>query len=378
MKRTKFIIVILFLCILFGGLHITFSAFGNITANIQSKYNVIYISNYPVDEMDNESKEDNGKYNYEISDNKFTVPESYEFINWNTVEEGTGDVYNVGDIVDLNKNITLYAQWKLTVTEEKLKYGDVNNNGKIDEEDYLLVEDYLLNSSILNDNEIMIADVNTDGKIDLVDVDIIKQVCLGTEGYIGFLPENPILIYEVYDSEFSNEDKGENSSENNTGGSGETGDSSGVGDSSTGSNYSNQSSGNNKNNKDEDNSYNKKEKNYELKFIVDGLEYARTKCSVLEDNTCNLVLPVTIPSKKEYKFIGWSIDKDCLSNQIITDPISVDNSETYYACFKENSFISNKKENKKFYIIFILILLWIIGIRIIFYLVKKFRKNDTI
>ena len=48
----------------------------------------------------------------------FTLPtctfqrDGYEFIGWNTLPDGTGEKYEVGDTISLSANTTLYAQWK--------------------------------------------------------------------------------------------------------------------------------------------------------------------------------------------------------------------------------------------------------------------------
>ena len=44
--------------------------------------------------------------------NSFTR-EGYNFLNWNTVADGTGDSYEDGATVNLTENTTLYAQWEL-------------------------------------------------------------------------------------------------------------------------------------------------------------------------------------------------------------------------------------------------------------------------
>ena len=47
-----------------------------------------------------------------LSDGEGFTKEDYEFSGWNTEADGSGDVYEAGDIFTLNQDITLYAQWE--------------------------------------------------------------------------------------------------------------------------------------------------------------------------------------------------------------------------------------------------------------------------
>ena len=78
----------------------------------------------------------NAKKDTALNANSFTR-EGYNFLNWNTAADGTGDSYADGATVNLTENTTLYAQWKIqkfTVTwvdengtelkkDENVKYG---------------------------------------------------------------------------------------------------------------------------------------------------------------------------------------------------------------------------------------------------------------
>ena len=60
----------------------------------------------------------NAKTDTALNANSFTR-EGYNFLNWNTAADGTGDSYADGATVNLTENTTLYAQWeiqKFTVT----------------------------------------------------------------------------------------------------------------------------------------------------------------------------------------------------------------------------------------------------------------------
>ena len=173
----------------------------NMSGQLGSGYQINYMSNYP-SELNKQAENDTDSVVseiYVITDNIFEA-DGYEFVGWNTKSDGTGISYEVNSIYSNQKNLYLYAQWK-KIEVIIISYGDVNLNGIIDENDYLLVENH--NSSVgqLTGQALLNADVNTDGNVDLVDADIIKQAYLGTTGYVGILPGGPILIYELYKEE---------------------------------------------------------------------------------------------------------------------------------------------------------------------------------
>ena len=53
----------------------------------------------------------NAKTDTALNANTFTR-EGYNFLNWNTAADGTGDSYADGATVNLTENTTLYAQWE--------------------------------------------------------------------------------------------------------------------------------------------------------------------------------------------------------------------------------------------------------------------------
>lgn len=58
-----------------------------------------------------------------LTANAFTK-EGYEFVNWNTVADGSGSTYADKQSISINDNMNLYAQWKIIAapsTEELLK-----------------------------------------------------------------------------------------------------------------------------------------------------------------------------------------------------------------------------------------------------------------
>lgn len=61
-----------------------------------------------------------------LIENKF-VKDNYAFDGWNTKEDGSGDSYEDKQNIDINHDITLYAQWREVVITE-LKTGQTINN----------------------------------------------------------------------------------------------------------------------------------------------------------------------------------------------------------------------------------------------------------
>ena len=67
-----------------------------------------------------------------IADNTFTKP-GYAFTEWNTEEDGTGDSYAPGDVIeDIDDDIDLYAQWEVsTSTTGNIKFGSGDGHVRI-------------------------------------------------------------------------------------------------------------------------------------------------------------------------------------------------------------------------------------------------------
>lgn len=383
------VVLLLLICYFSFDIKGTSASFGGITGTITVPYDITYSSNWGDLSENGEDEEysDSGKKEYMILDNMFEVPLGYAFDSWNTSMDGTGKTYEALSVIDVDTNLNLYAQWVLVV-EDVLGYGDVNLNGEIDEEDYLLVEKHVLGADILTGQALINADVNLDGNVDLVDIDIIKQVYLGTDGYVGFLPSNPVLIYEVYVKEENDNNLGEiedskgNSNVSGSGSSNGTGTSgNGSGSTSSNGNASNGNQAGTGNNVDNDNFDDSSIENpvvvYKFEFMVNELQYANTSCEAMEDGTCELILPVTSPTKQGYTFSGWSLTKDCPTGSGITSSMVVSGDSTYYACFMKN--VSSSDSNRKSYVWVVVVTLWIVAIRIICLLVERFRRkqNDT-
>lgn len=382
----------------------TNASFGGITGELTVTYKVTYHSNWPNENMENISNEYNGKKMYQILNNMFEVPTGYEFLGWGTEPNGVV-VYSEGHVMNLSSELNLYAIWGMSDSEEDnnddnteetiIAYGDTNLDGIVNENDYLLIDNYLIDNSILTGQGLTNADVNIDGKVDNIDSDIIKQACLSTEGYVGFLPEKPVLIYELYVEDESTEK--EDTSDDNTGGgntssgNGSASSGTGSGGGTTGSGNSNSGSGsggnkpngstNIKPNVNNANGNNKEEtekpkdelpKVYEFKFINGNIEYAITKCDILNDGTCKLILPNTIPSKTGFVFKGWSLDEDC-SKHIIKESMDVNSGGTYYACYTE--IIQKKQEKNTTNTWIIVVTIWFLASTLIYRIIKQYKNG---
>ena len=365
----------------------TRAGFGNAchTGCIKSKV-ATFLSNYPneIDLVD-DIKETVCE-NYIVSKNKFDVPRGYEFVGWNTEKDGSGTNYVVSSCVTLSDDIMLYAQWK----EKIIDFGDLNLDGKVNNDDYLLLDKHFNEELLLSEDLLFNADVNGDTKLDEIDLDIIKHVSLGTVGYTGYLPKKIVPVYKLYVEEETESDEevfgpGSNGHVSGNGsGNGENNTESGGGTNFPDTNESvnnavdsNESDNviDNKVNVDVDN---KKEviesKTYYFKFIADDIEYDNTNCTTDNSSTCKLVLPKYPPAKKGYKFNGWNLDKDCSNNVGINYSILVDNDATYYACFLE---IEEKDNIYGIIIIGLLIfVVWVLAIYGIVSLIKRFKKTE--
>ena len=54
---------------------------------------------------------------FELPENQFGRSDGYQFIGWNTKEDGTGESYPDGETVRFTEDTTLYAQWHLEVVK---------------------------------------------------------------------------------------------------------------------------------------------------------------------------------------------------------------------------------------------------------------------
>ena len=111
---------------------------------------------------------------------------------------------------------------------------------------------------------------------------------------------------------------------------------------------------------------------YQFRFISNNIEFASTACEVLEDGTCKLLLPSDIPKREGYEFIGWSLSNLCPENDIIVDSVSVNSSNTYYACFEINV---SATDNGRW--IYLVVSVWLIAGVAIYLSIRNFKKNEN-
>lgn len=352
----------------------------NMTGQLTVPCNINYQSNYP-SETGKTNEEKTITYicfeTYTMNNDAFKL-NGYEIIDWNTSRDGSGVSYPINGDYTLNSDITIYAQWEKT-GDTTISYGDVNQDGQIEESDYLLIENHVSGISELTGQALLNADVNVDGTVDLVDADIVKQAYLGTEGYIGYLPNNPILIYEVYkDNSSENPDDNENNenednkenpgdsekdevdnnestgsgtedkpsnnpstgndsdNENSTGNSG-----TGTGNDSSGSGSSSSGNGNGSGNNNKPSSSNNPNSNGNNK----------------NDQ----------PQKEENDKTEPDNNNDKEDNQTTKPEINKDNLDA------ENT---KNENNKKSYVLIIVIAICIISLRLIIYVIQKFKENN--
>ncbi len=90
------------------------------------------------------------------------------------------------------ENLPLYDS-----PEIKVKYGDINNDGKVDYDDLKLLVKYVHNSTKMNSYEKTVSDLNGDGQINMNDIIILHKHLGGIDGYntIPVDVEKETLIY---------------------------------------------------------------------------------------------------------------------------------------------------------------------------------------
>lgn len=108
--------------------------------------------------------------------------EGYKFIDW-TLD---GNVFDF--TAKVTKDITLIAKWEKI--EEKIAYGDVNEDGKIDNQDSIKLQKHLSGEETLNTQQTKNADVNGDGSINSTDYDLLEKYI--SEHSDGAIPSGPL------------------------------------------------------------------------------------------------------------------------------------------------------------------------------------------
>lgn len=376
-----------------GFLRGTRAGFGpnNMTGQLTVPCKITYQSNYP-SETGKTNEQKTVTYicfeTYTMNNETFNL-NGYEIISWNTASDGSGISYPINEDYTLNNDITIYARWEKT-EDITISYGDVNQNGQIDENDYLLIESHVSGVIELTGQSLLNADVNEDGNVDSVDADIVKQAYLGTEGYVDYLPSNPILIYEVYKGNSSNnpddsennetEDNKDNaddsekedinnnestdsgsednssdkpssgSDSNNEGSTGNSSNGTGNGSSGNGSSSSGTGSGGNTSSSGGNGN-----------GSGNSNKPSSSNSSSSENNQSNT------PSKEDNKTESDNnnIEKDNPITRPEIDKDNLDNEEI------------NNNTNKKSYVWIIVTAICLISFRLIIYVIKKFKENNS-
>jgi len=92
-------------------------------------------------------------------------------------------------LVTLNGTFAMFSEAELygadvpekpPVVEPEYTLGDVNDDGKIDQYDYILVKRHYFETRILSAEEALRADVNKDNKVDQYDYILIARHYFGT------------------------------------------------------------------------------------------------------------------------------------------------------------------------------------------------------
>jgi len=377
-KENKFLIVwVMCVMLLVGVCNLGFirgtrAAFGNVTGQLSPPKKIEYISNYPSElGLEEEVKSlKQAREKYIILENSFIL-EGYDFVNWNTVSDGSGDSYASGTEITLKGDITFYAQWR-KIGVEVITYGDSNLDGVINADDYLLIEKYINEGITLEEQGVINADVNQDGKIDLIDADIIKQVCLGTDGYVGKLPLEPIYVYEIYGG--NNMADGDDSVDD---GASNEGDGETDSDDKDDENINND----NDNNKNEDDSLNNDSSDNDSSDNSSSGSGGGTGSSGSGTGSSGSTGGGKKPSGGSNKPSNDDNKKeDKEDNKIEDDTENKDNNNVDDSEDKEEdkNNIVNKIEDKKrvSYVGIIVFVICILSLRLIIYVIDKFRKKQ--
>ena len=356
--------ILLFMTLCYFGTDVkgTQAGFGGNTGIIQYPYKVVYSSNWPENYTNSDYTIEYGALRtYNVLDNMFLVPEGYLFIGWNTLNDGTGIEYIENDTITVTSNLTLYAQWVLV---DKDDIQDETDEDVIDgEENEIPGDDSSTDDTLDDENNSSDGEDSGEGTGSSGDVNSGEET------------ENSGTI------ESNNGGTGLGSGTSGSGsGSSSGGASSGNGSSSSGnsnnsgnSNSSSKNENNTDNNISNGNSFEEKVPViYQFRFISNNIEFASTACEVLEDGTCKLLLPSDIPKREGYEFIGWSLSNLCPENDIIVDSVSVNSSNTYYACFEINV---SATDNGRW--IYLVVSVWLIAGVAIYLSIRNFKKNEN-
>lgn len=109
-----------------------------------------------------------GSTSYTISSNEPTKP-GYAFLGWSTSSSASSAAYKPGSTINLSSNTMLYAVWK------KVFYGDVYNDGLMNNGDVLYAGRMVEGLETASTFAYLLGDVNGDGTMNSTDVDLISK-----------------------------------------------------------------------------------------------------------------------------------------------------------------------------------------------------------
>jgi len=356
----------------FGNIKGTQASFGGVTGVIGSSYKVIYSSNWPDVSFgaDQTVVSNLSSSSYLIRNNLFNVPDGYEFIDWNTLSDGSGISYKPDDFVNIESVLYLYAQWNIIVDDDENNdsvEGDITTGDKDDSSNSESDEDDM--SGSLDDSSNSEGDEDDmSGSLDDSDKDNSTGSSDNNEENSGSISNNGTGSGTTGSGTGSSGSSGGQNSANNAGVAGGSSSSGNV-SSSDNSNTSSNESVQQENSIDEEIFV-----VYKFKFMNGNNEFASTSCEILKDNYCELLLPKDNPIKDGYTFKGWSLSNLCSANDIIIEPVKVNSDNTYYACFEIN--VDTKNEDNGW--IYLVISVWVIASVAIYFAIRKFKKNNRL
>ena len=106
--------------------------------------------------------------------NNLSLNNELKFMGWSTKKEDIEYIDGQTFTTNTSNDINLY-----TIMQRKnLEKGDMNNNGKIDLKDIIILIKNYLDAEELSEDKITIGDMNNNGKIDLKDIILLIKTYL--------------------------------------------------------------------------------------------------------------------------------------------------------------------------------------------------------
>ena len=97
----------------------------------------------------------------------------WNFLGWASAADAAEPEYLPGETYSADADITLYAVW--SQKEEKILYGDADENGKINVLDANLIRRSSAMLVSLSEKQFEISDVNGDGKVNILDASLVRK-----------------------------------------------------------------------------------------------------------------------------------------------------------------------------------------------------------